>query len=337
MRLLVLGGTRFAGRAVIEAAVAEGIEVTAVNRGISGTTPAGVRALTADRTDPAALAAALGDGEGGGEWDAVIDTWTGAPKAVADAAALLAGRAGHYGYVSTISVYADPLPPGADEDAPVVSGDPDSPDPLVDLSDYPAVKRGAELAALRAFGADRTLLARSGLILGPYENVCRLPWWLRRIERGGRVLAPGDPATPLQYLDVRDLAAFLIGAAQHGVPGTFNVTGLPGHATMGELLDSAVQVVGGDAELVWIPQERVLESGVSPWTELPIWLPRGPEYDTHNQVDTAAARAAGLAGRPVGDTVAATWAWLQAEGDPPPRPAIGLDSAREAALLGPFP
>jgi 2'-hydroxyisoflavone reductase len=330
VRLLMLGGTRYVGRAVVAAALAEGIEVTTLNRGVSGPSPAGVRALVADRTDPAALAAALGDGE----WDAVIDTWTGPPKTVADAAALLSDRAGHYGYVSSISVYADPLPSGADERAPVVSGNPDSQDPFTDLSAYPAVKRGAELAALRAFGADGALIARAGLILGPYENVGRLPWWLRRIERGGRVLAPGDPGTPLQYVDVRDLAAFLIGAPRHKVTGVFNVTGHPGHATMGDLLEAAVEATGGGrAELVWTPQETVLEAGISPWTELPIWLPRGPEYDAHNQIDASAARAAGLGDRPVTDTVAATWDWLSTEGDPPPRPDIGLDPAREAAVL----
>ncbi len=328
MRLLVLGGTRFAGRAVIEAAQAEGIDVTTLNRGQTGKDAAGVRALTADRTDPVALAEALGDQT----WDAVIDTWSGAPKAVADAGRVLAGRAGHYGYVSTISVYADPLPPQADEHAPLVDADPDRAEPLTDLADYPAVKRGAELAALRAFG-DRTLIARPGLILGPYENIGRLPWWLRRIERGGSVLAPGDPATPLQYIDVRDLAAWLVNAARRGLTGAFNLTGEPGHATMGELLDAAVDVTEADATLVWVPQKRVLDAGVSPWTELPIWLPSDPEYDNHNLVDASAARAAGLTDRPVRDTVAATWAWLQAEGDPPPRPDIGLDPTREQALL----
>jgi len=328
MRLLILGGTRFAGRAVVEAAQAEGIDVTTLNRGLSGRNAGGVRVLTADRTDPAALAGALGDQT----WDAVIDTWSGAPKAVADGCAALAGRAGHYCYVSTISVYADPLPPQADEHAPLVDADPDRAEPLTDLADYPAVKRGAELAALRAFG-DRALIARPGLILGPYENIGRLPWWLRRIERGGNVLAPGDPATPLQYIDVRDLAGWLVNAARRGLTGAFNLTGKPGHATMGELLDAAVEVIRTDAALVWIPQERVLDAGVSPWTELPIWLPRDPEYDNHNKVDSSAARETGLADRPVRETVAATWAWLQAEGDPPPRPGIGLDPAREQAVL----
>ena len=329
MRLLVLGGTRFAGRAVIEAAQAEGIEVTTLNRGLSGQNASGVRALVADRTDPDALAMALG----GGEWDAVIDTWSGAPEAVADSCAVLAGRAGHYTYVSTISVYADPLASGADEHAPLVDGDPDRAEPLTDLAEYPAVKRGAELAALRAFG-DRALIARPGLILGPYENIGRLPWWLRRIERGGRVLAPGDPATPLQYIDVRDLAAWLVNAVRRAVTGAFNLTGEPGHATMGELLDAVLEATGADGELVWVPQRIVLDAGVSPWTDLPIWLPRDPEYDNHSQVDASAARAVGLTGRPVRETVAATWAWLQAEGDPPPRTGIGLDPEREQAILG---
>ena len=151
MRLLVLGGTHHVGRAVVETALARGDEVTTLTRGVSGPPAAGARALYADRTDPGALAAALG----GASWDAVIDTWSGAPCVVQDAAQLLAGRAGHYGYVSSRSVYQWPIPPGADESAPVVDGDPGS----ADGSDYAAAKRGGELAAVAAFG-DRALLAR---------------------------------------------------------------------------------------------------------------------------------------------------------------------------------
>ena len=142
----------------MEEALARGDEVTTLNSGISGPSAAGALALHADRTDPAALRAVLGDGT----WDAVIDTWSGAPRVVADAAALLVGRAGHYGYVSSRSVYRWPIAAGLDERAPVVDGDPASDDG----EDYAAAKRGGELAAAGAFG-DRAVLARAGLILGP--------------------------------------------------------------------------------------------------------------------------------------------------------------------------
>jgi 2'-hydroxyisoflavone reductase len=331
MKLLVLGGTRFAGRAVVEAALAEGTEVTTLNRGHSGTPAAGVTSLIADRTDKAALRAALGDNT----WDAVVDTWSGAPQVVAAACELLAGRTGHYGYVSTVSVYQWPIPVGADEHSAVVAADPGS-----DSSDdYAAAKRGAELAVLQAFG-DRAVLARAGLILGPHEDVGRLPWWLRRIQRGGRVLAPGDPATPVQYVDVRDLAAWLLRAAQDRTSGAFNVICQLGHTTMGELLGAAVAVTGSGAELVWVPQHVILDAGIEPWTELPIWLPLGGEFDGMAAVDATAVYAAGLSCRPVLATVADTWAWLRADGDPQPRPRrprLGLDPAKELQVLDSLP
>jgi 2'-hydroxyisoflavone reductase len=331
MKLLVLGGTRFAGRAVVDAALAEGIDVTTLNRGQSGSPAAGVTSLTADRTDNAALRAALGDNT----WDAVIDTWSGAPQVVATSCELLGGRTGHYGYVSSISVYQWPIPVGADEQTAVVDADPDS----GSTEDYAAAKRGAELAVLRAFG-DQALLARAGLILGPRENVGRLPWWLRRIERGGRVLAPGDPAGPIQYVDVRDLAGWMLRAAQGRISGAFNLTGQPEQATMSELLTAAVAVTGSDAELVWVPQQVILDAGIEPWTELPIWLPRGGENDGMVTVDVTAACATGLSCRPVQATVADAWAWLQAEGDPEPRPGLpqhGLDPDKERQVLGSLP
>jgi nucleoside-diphosphate-sugar epimerase len=331
MKLLVLGGTHFVGRAIVEAAVTEGMDVTTLNRGRSAIPGVTVRALVADRTDPAALRAALGDGE----WDAVIDTWSDAPLAVATACGQLKDRTGHFGYVSTISVYAEPVPAGADETAPVVDADPDSPVGIEDISNYAAAKRGGELAVLRAFG-DGALIARPGLILGPYENVGRLPWWLRRIERGGRVLAPGDPDKSFQYVDARDLASWMLAAASDRTGGAFNLVNRPGATTIGELLDLAVRVTGSKAELVWTPQERVLEAGISPWTELPIWVPRDPEYDAMETMDTSAAIAAGFTSRPLRETVADTWAWLQVEGDPAPRlgrTPVGLDPAKEEEVL----
>ena len=255
MRLLVLGGTHHVGRAVVEAALARGDQVTTLNRGVSGPPAAGAQPLHADRTDPAALAAALGDAS----WDAVIDTWSGAPVAVSQAAALLAGRAGHYGYVSTRSVYQWPMPDGIDESAPVVAGDPAD----TSSADYAAAKRGGELAAVAAFG-DRALLARPGLILGPYEIVGRMPWWLRRLERGGDVLAPGPRDRPLQYIDGRDLAGWLLTAADRGLGGAFNTVSKPGHATMASLLEAAREVTGNRANLVWVPPEVIEAAGSSP-------------------------------------------------------------------------
>ncbi len=324
MQVLVLGGTHHVGRAVVETALARGDDVTTLNRGVSRKPAEGVRPLVADRTDPAALRTALRDDT----WDAVIDTWSGAPRVVSDSATALAGRAGHYGYVSSRSVYAWPVPPGSDEGAPVVAGDPSSDD----STDYAAAKRGGELAAAVAFG-DRALLARAGLILGPYENVGRMPWWLRRIERGGDVLAPGPRDRPLQYIDCRDLAQWLLLAAESGTSGAFNTVSKPGHATMSSLLTAAVGAVGSDARLVWAAPEVILAAGIEPWTELPVWLPPDGEAAGLHDGDVSAAYAAGLTCRPVAETVIDTWAWLQAEGDPAGRGRHGLDAAKEREVL----
>jgi 2'-hydroxyisoflavone reductase len=328
MKLLVLGGTHFAGRAVVEAALAEGIDVTTLNRGQSPVPGVDVRTLIADRTDKAALREALGDQE----WDAVVDTWSWAPTVVAAACELLKGRIGHFGYVSTVSVYADPVPHDATEDSPTVEADPDDNQDWTDGPGYQRAKRGSELAVLRAFG-DEALLARPGLILGPYENVGRLPWWLRRIERGGQVLAPGGPDSPVQYVDVRDMARWMLDMARRRAGGTFNVVNKAGASTLGEFLGTAIEVTGSDAELVWVPQELILEAGIAPWTELPLWVPR----EWEEPVDVSAAFSAGFTARTPRETVTATWAWLQAEGDPPPgRTRHGVPPEQEQAVLARF-
>ncbi|MEU0633966.1 NAD-dependent epimerase/dehydratase family protein [Streptomyces sp. NPDC005989] len=331
----MLGGTEFVGRAVTGAALARGWEVTVFHRGRHAPPP-GVAELLGDRTTEDGLAALAGDGEGsdgGYTWDLVVDTWSGAPSAVRDAARLLADRAARYAYVSSRSVYDHPAPAGLSEDGPLVAGA--SPDAGGDVS-YPLAKRGGELAALDAFG-DRALLARAGLILGPWENIGRLPWWLGRIARGGPVLAPGTPDLGLQYIDARDLANWLLDAAGSGLHGPYNLVSRPGHATMGQLLEACARVTGSDAELRWTPTERILAAGVEPWTDLPVWLPPGELYDTLHCGDVSKAYATGLRCRPVEETVADTWKWLEELGgvapQRPDRPAVGLDPDVEAALL----
>ncbi|MGV9758147.1 NAD-dependent epimerase/dehydratase family protein [Streptomyces tricolor] len=330
MRLLVLGGTEFVGRAVVEAALGRGWEVTVFHRG-RHPAPDGVRSLHGDRTAPDGLAALAADRGAG--WDAVVDTWSAAPRAVQEAARLLRGRAGRYAYVSSRSVYVWPWPRGGTEDAPLVEGAADA-----GATNYAADKRGGELAAVDAFGAADSLLVRAGLILGPYENVGRLPWWLTRIARGGPVLAPGPRDLPLQYVDVRDLAAWLLGALERGLSGPYDLVSPPGHTTMGELLQACLRVTGADAELRWTDPEPILQAGIEPWTQLPVWVPPGSEmYDAVHGADVSPAVATGLVCRPVDETVADTWRWLTAlDGSAPRRPdrtAEGLDPEVEAAVL----
>lgn len=324
MRLLILGGTEFAGRAVGDEALTRGWQVTAFNRGRQEPLPGAV-ALRGDRTTADGLSA-LAEGE----WDIVVDTWTGAPSAVRDSARLLAGRVGRYVYVSSRSVYDHPAPDGLPEDGPLVDASPDDGESV----GYARAKRGGELAATAAFG-DRALLVRAGLILGPRENVGRLPWWLTRIARGGPVLAPGPHDLALQYIDARDLARWILDAAGRGLGGAYNVISPTGHATMGELLAACVRVTGSDAELRWTDPAVILAAGIEPWTDLPIWLPPGELHDTLHRGDVARAVGAGLRCRPVADTVADTWRWLRELGGPPPLSPdrVGLDPEREAHVL----
>lgn len=306
-RLLVLGGTRFVGRALVAAGLERGWDVTVLNRG-TRPSPDAVTQVIGDRTAAGGL-----DALSRGRWDLVIDTWASAPRVVRDSARFLADRAERYAYVSSRSVYDFPPPAGADESAPVVEASPDA-----DEVGYAQDKRGGELAVLDAFGEDRTLLARAGLILGPNEDVGRLPWWLDRIDRGGPVMAPGPADLPLQYVDARDLAAFLLDASAAGSGGPFNVVSEPGHATMGELLTAAVAATGSDAELRWTDPQTILDAGAEPWTDLPVWLPPGMLHDAMHGSDTSRAHAAGLTCRPVAETVADTWAWMQEVGDARP-------------------
>lgn len=319
----MLGGTRFVGRAVVEAALARGWDVDAVHRGVTGELPDGAHGLIADRTDPDQLAAALGDRT----WDAVLDTWASAPRVATLAADLLAGRVDRAAYVSSRSVYAEMLP-GRGEDAPVVDGD-----PAAEATSYPADKRGGELAWLAAF--PDVLLLRAGLILGPHEDVGRLPWWLDRISRGGRVVAPGRPDRGLQYVDVRDLAEFALDGIEQGLTGPYDLTSAPGHATTLELLEACVEATGSDAELVWVDEADLAAAGAQPWTHLPCWVPESGEAAGVFTGDAGKALAAGLTVRPIEQTVADTWAWVQQAGVPRGRPGMepGLPAEVERVLL----
>ncbi|WP_106401597.1 NAD-dependent epimerase/dehydratase family protein [Actinocorallia populi] len=322
MKVLILGGTRFVGTIAAQEAVSRGHHVTVFNRG-TRPAPAGTAMLTGDR---------LGglDALRTGSWDLVIDTWKGAPRAVRETARLLAGRAGHYTYVSSRSVYAQPAPPGGDESGPLVEGAaPDAGD-----VPYPQAKLGGEMAVAESFG-DRALFARAGLVLGPYENVGRLPWWLDRVSRGGTIPAPGPADLPLQFIDARDLARFLLDHPATG--GAFDLIGPPGHTTMRGLLEACAAATGTAPDLRWLSPEQVEAAGVEPWSDLPVWLPPGELHDTMHSGDPAKALARGLVCRPAAETVAGTWAWMRSSGWSAPDTVfgrkVGLSPEQEKALL----
>jgi len=312
MRLLVLGGTRFVGRALVEDAVARAWQVTALHRG-QGPLPAGVHRLQADRTDPAAMQDALSSRS----FDLVVDTWA-LPPTPLDAV-----RADRFGYVSSQSVYR--WPHHVDESSPLVGPEGE---------DYAAVKRQGELASVAAF--PDALLARAGLILGPYEDIGRLPWWLDRISRGGQVVAPGRPERPLQYVDARDLAAWLLTALAEGRSGAVDISSPSGHTTTRGLLEACRAATGSDAELVWCSEQQLADAGVEPWTQLPCWVPEQGEYAGFLESDASRAARTGLVCRPVQQTVTDTWHWLQRDGMPAQRPdraVHGLPADLERTLL----
>jgi 2'-hydroxyisoflavone reductase len=324
-RVLVLGGTDFVGPAVVDAALAHGDEVTIFHRGQTGAAPAGVRVVHGDRTRSSDLDAVAAE-----QWDLVVDAWSRAPRVVLESARKLEAGAARYVYVSTVSVYSDVHEGVVNEASPVVDAAADA-----DSTDYAADKRGAELAIESVFGPDRCVFARPGLILGPRENIGRLPWWLRRIAAGGDVLAPGPRDNPLQYIDARDLAAFAIDAR---LQGAVNVLSAPGFTTMAELLALCVDVTGSGATLTWVGAEFLLAHKVEPWVELPIWVPPIGDMAGFYTTDASLARRSGLTCRPVRDTVCDTWSWLRDHTEwtqvvAANRTRVGIEPRREAELL----
>lgn len=297
MKLLVLGGARFVGRAVVAAAIARGWSVTTVSRGESGAPPVGAHWHRADRRDPDALAPLAGLA-----WDAVIDTWSDEPSVVDAAARLFEASARWYGYVSSRSVYQWPLPPGADESAPVVA--PDS------TFEYAANKRAAELAVAGRF-LGRSLIARPGLILGPHEDTGRLTWWLERAAAGGSLVVPLPDDQCWQCIDARDLAEFFLDAAERQTPGVANVV-CPTSAgiTTRRFADACVEATGSRATPVWVSPQILRRAGVGEWDDLPGWVAADGDGRGMHDCDVSVATAMGLSCRPIEATVTDTWAWL---------------------------
>jgi len=357
MDLLIIGGTRFLGRHLVDAAQARGDRITLFNRGQTlAAPPAGVTLRRGDRqADLSALA--------GGRWDVVIDTCAYLPGDVSRLTTALAGRVGRYLLVSSVSAYASAALP-TPEDAPLGRID-DIDTPVVDGRTYGPLKALCEAAALRVLGDAACTIVRPGLIVGPHDPTERFTWWPARLARAAHdhqpVLVPGAPHRPLQAIDVRDLAAWMLqlmdagagavagagAGAGAGTGGAFNATSPPGAFNWGGLLQACATAAGfgpGQAgpDLRWLPDAHLLAQGVQPWRDLPLWLPaEGPDAAEHAAfmaVPTARAQAAGLVCRPIAATVADTLAWWRAL--PDERRAFslaGLPPEREAAVLAAWP
>ncbi|MFF0412662.1 NAD-dependent epimerase/dehydratase family protein [Kitasatospora sp. NPDC004745] len=329
MKILLLGGSSFLGRAYASDALARGHEVTTFNRGRTTADLPGVETVRGDR-DHADDLARLVEGR---SWDAVVDTSAQQPAQAAASAALLRGRADHYTFVSSVHAFADWPAGTVTEDSPLHPCPADTPpgqppgNPL---------KAGCERAVLDGFGAERSLILNSGLLIGPHENGGRLPWWLERMARGGRVLAPGDRRRTMQVIDVRDFAAFGLDLLTAGTTGRYVTTAPPGLLTFGQWLETCREVAGAaDTELVWVDDAALLAEGpdqVEPWSELPLWAPDVPELTGVWLADTGRARAAGLRCRPFAETARDTWEWLRNRVSAEDTDAEGRKGRKEAAV-----
>jgi 2'-hydroxyisoflavone reductase len=321
MKLLLLGGTKFLGRHIVDAALARGHDVTLFTRGrLPHPWGGGVTALVGDR-DPAA--------EGGmraleeGRWDAVIDTSGYLPRIVSASVALLRERVERYLFVSSISVYADASRPGLDENSPVAELDDPASEDIP--KHYGALKAACERVVQSAFGA-ASLVVRPGLIVGPHDPTDRFGYWMARFGHpallGGRGLegleavVPETPQRPIQFIDARDLAGWMIRRLETGSGGVFNATSAPGAITMGALVDqleALSRTTGANVRAKWIDEARIEAAGVEPWTGLPLWI---PTFDLSmagfDQVSTSRADAAGLTHRSLMETLRDTAAWLAA-------------------------
>jgi 2'-hydroxyisoflavone reductase len=320
MDLLILGGTRFLGRYLVEAALGGDHRVTLFNRGLSDPDlfPE-VETIKGDRDgDLSALR--------GRRWDAVIDTCGYVPRVVRASAGLLADAVDHYTFVSSISVYPDNMGPGADEGAPVEELE----DPTVEEitgETYGGLKALCERAAEEEMPG-RILNVRPGLISGPHDPTDRFTYWPRRVAAGGEVLAPDRPELRVQFIDVRDLAGWMVKMSAEQQTGTYNATGPAYELRMGKLLEEC-EAVGGDAKIVWVSEEFLEENGVEPFTELPLWVPR--EYAGMLAVDCGKAIAAGLTFRPVSETIRDVLEWDTNRAEPDL--AAGLEPEKERELL----
>ena len=334
LRILILGGTGFTGPHQVRYALARGHHVTLFNRGRNPRAwPGEVVELVGDRNtgDLKALE--------GGEWDVCIDNPTTLPFWVRDAARVLGDRVGQYVFVSTISVYAT-NDKAEDESAAVATYT--GADALAETDAtfrrnpgelYGPLKAASEQEARRRFG-ERATVIRPGLIVGPGDETDRFTYWPVRLARGGDVLAPGDGTDPVQFIDARDLAEWTIRMVETRTTGTFNATGPAQPLTMRAMLATIADAVRADARVTWVPTAFLEAEQVSPWSDLPVWVPGTGESAGFARRSIARALAAGLTFRPLATTAVDTLAWFRTQ--PPARQdklRAGLSAERESALL----
>jgi 2'-hydroxyisoflavone reductase len=333
MHLLILGGTGFIGPHQVRYALARGHHVTIFNRGRQKEAwPGSVEELIGDRNgDLKALE--------GRDWDVCIDNPTTLPAWVRDAARVLKGHVGQYIFISTISVYASNSTP---EDEAAALAVYHGADPMTETTDslrtdpklYGPLKALSGKEVQSQYGETATTIIRPSLIVGPDDETDRFTYWPARLARDGDVLAPGDGSDPVEFIDVRDLAEWTIRMAEQRVAGVFNAAGPALPITMREMLAGIAQGIQVDPKLVWAPTAFLKADKVTPWRDMPVWVPGdGATFGFHRR-DIHRAIAAGLTYRPLPLTAADTLAWfrtLPAERQTKLR--AGLTEEREVELL----
>jgi 2'-hydroxyisoflavone reductase len=316
MKLLVLGGTKFLGRTIVESALQEGHEVTLFNRG--RTNPElfpEAEKLRGDRaTDLSSLA--------GRTWDAVVDTSAYIPHEARASAQALTDAAGYYLFISSVSVYAD-LSQAVDETSSLDELQKGQPDDrlLEDFSNYGSLKVLCERAVAESFGGP-TAIVRPGLIVGPHDPTGRFTYWPHRVARGGEILAPKPAEGQVQFIDVRDLGDWIVHLCEQRAEGPFNAANRD--VTWEALLDTCREVAGSDAQFIWVDEEFLIEQEVGQWMELPMWLHE--DVGIH-ATDASRAIAAGLTFRPLAETIRGTLEHAETTKE------AGLDPSRESELI----
>lgn len=321
MKILIIGGTRFLGRHLVNSARARGHEVTLFNRG--QTKPELFQKVKKIRGDRERDLDQLS-----GQWDAVIDTSGYIPRVVKMSAEALKDKAGLYVFVSSVSVYADFSKIGIHESDPVSRIEDESVEEFTGET-YGALKALCENVVREVFGVD-SIIIRPGLIVGPHDPTDRFTYWVSRIARGGDVLAPDRPNAPTQFIDVRDLADFIVTLIEQNVSGVFNATGET--ISLETVFQTCKLISGSDAKFEWAPPDFLKHNNVAPWSDMPAWLPDEGEDAGFAHVDISKAVNAGLTFSPLNETVKDILAWVS---DLPAGYELkaGLTREREEELL----
>lgn len=321
MRMLVIGGTQFAGRHFVEAALARGHDVTVFHRGTTGRGLfPGAEEILGDREGGLGLL-------GGREWDAAIDFPGYLPRVVRASVEALRGLTGRYLFVSTLSVYASFEREGMDERSALAEMPPGAPEEMTGAT-YGPLKVLCEREVEDAFG-ERALIVRPGYIVGPHDPTDRFTYWPVRLREAGEVLAPGDPEGPLQVIDARDLGAFMVRLLEDGAMGAYNATGPAQRLNWRTFLDTCNEVAGNGAHVTWVGEQFLIENGLAGSRELPIWAPSSVRGLHSVSIDRALG--AGLRLRPLERTIADTLSWFATRASQPL--AAGLSAQREQELL----